>query len=129
MRKITKNLVKTVSVLGVAVFLIGLGGFGQPEVACAQNEAKRELPRLDGETRPFPGYPYRFDGVGPIDRLGAGEIVIGDVLFSLPSGAELHTPRSRSAGIGSFAEDDYVGFKLDESGAIESLWLLQKGKR
>jgi hypothetical protein len=93
---------------------------------CADQE---DWPVVDGETRLYPGYPLQFDGVGPIDRIGEHEIVVGDDLRALPSGADLHTPNSRHAGKSRFEVGDYVGYQLDESGAIESLWLLQKGKR
>jgi hypothetical protein len=95
----------------------------------AGQDNRREWPVVDGETRLYPGYPLQFDGVGPIDRIGERDIVVGDDLRSLPSGADLRTPNSRHAGKSRFEVGDYVGYQLDESGAIESLWLLQKGKR
>jgi hypothetical protein len=100
-----------------------------PASAMADQKSRQKLPVVDGETQLFPGYPRLFDGYGHIDRMGEKEIVIGDDLRPLPSRAELHTPRSSNAGIGRFAVGDYVGYQLDDSGAIESLWLLQKGKR
>jgi hypothetical protein len=116
-------------VIGLTVALLGAGSAFPTEAVFAGEQQERELPRVDGETQLFPGYPYRFDGHGIVDRVGEEEIVISDELLPLPSGADLHTPRGGNAGIGRFAEGDYVGYQLDESGAIESLWRLQKGKR
>jgi hypothetical protein len=100
-----------------------------PETTLAGQRANKDLPVVDGETQLFPGYPRQFDGLGFIDRIGENEIVVGDDLRRLSSSADLHTPRSSHAGKGRFAEGDYVGYQLDEAGAIESLWLLKKGKR
>ena len=111
----------TIALAGIVALL--------PASAMADKTSKGDLPLVDGETQLFPGYPRHFDGVGHIDRIGQKEIVISDDLRVLSSGADLHTPRSSSAGIGRFAVGDYVGYQLDDSGAIESLWLLQKGKR
>jgi hypothetical protein len=97
--------------------------------ALAGQRDRQDLPRVDGETRLYPGYPLQFDGVGRIDRIGENEIVVGDDLRRLPSSASLHTPNSSHAGKGRFAKGDYVGYQLDTDGAIESLWLLKKGKR
>jgi hypothetical protein len=97
--------------------------------ALAGQEARQAAPAVAGETPLHPGYPLQFDGGGPIDRIGAREIVIGDDLQRLPAGAELHTPQSSPASKSRFQVGDYVGYQLDESGAIKSLWLLRKGKR
>jgi hypothetical protein len=97
--------------------------------ALAGQRDKQDLPKVDGETQLYPGYPMQFDGVGFIDRIGEKEIVVGDNLRAFPTSADLHTPRSSHAGKGRFAVGDYVGYQLDADGAIESLWLLKKGKR
>lgn len=115
-------------VIGIAIALLGIGTI-IPDATLAGQNSKRNLPVVDGETQLFPGYPRQFDGYGLIDRIGEKEIVVSDSLRPLPSRAALHTPRSSSAGIGRFAVGDYVGYQLDDEGAIESLWLLQKGKR
>jgi hypothetical protein len=115
-------------VLAFAVVLLGVATLS-PQVSPAAQASKGAPPVVDGETQLFPGYPRQFDGAGHIDRMGDQEIVISDELLRLPSGADLHTPNSRNASKSRFAEGDYVGYRLDESGAIESLWLLKKGKR
>ena len=115
-------------VVGLLIALLGMGILFPPTPSAGQG-SKNGLPVVDGETQLFPGYPRQFDGAGFIDRLGEKEVVIGDILLPLPSSAQLHTPRSSSASISRFAEGDYVGYQRDDSGAIESLWLLQKEKR
>ncbi|MDJ0783925.1 MAG: hypothetical protein QNJ22_18280 [Desulfosarcinaceae bacterium] len=122
-----KYVIKTrMRALAIVVLCLGIG---MTVPAWADQDDKRDLPLVDGETQLFPGYPLQFDGVGTIDRLGGKEIVISDDLLHLPSRAELHTPNNSRAGIGRFDEGDYVGYQLDEDRNIESLWLLQKGKR
>lgn len=108
--------------------ILGIGCFAIPTITLAGQSIKDKLPIVDGETQLFPGYPLHFDGVGHIDRIGKKEIVISDDLLFLPSQADLRTPRSRSANVRSFQEGDYVGYQLDGSGAIKSLWLLHKGQ-
>lgn len=128
MRKLRDRYSRNAILIGFAIALLGMGIL-LPTTVLAGQGSKNNLPVVDGETQLFPGYPLQFDGVGHIDRMGDKEIVIGDDLRSLPARAALHTPRSSSAGIGRFAVGDYVGYQLDDEGAIESLWLLQKGKR
>lgn len=128
MRKLRDRYSRIGIVLGLAIALLGMGTL-LPEAALAGQNSNDKLPVVNGETQLFPGYPLQFDGVGHIDRMGEAEIVIGDYLLTLSSGTDFHTPRSSHASIGRFAEGDYVGFQLDDAGAIESLWLLQKGKR
>jgi hypothetical protein len=129
MRKKKNRLSHLSLIIGHSVVLLGAGVPFPTETVFSGEQQERKLPRVDGETQLYPGYPYRFDGAGIIDRLVETEIVISDVLLVFSSGVDLHTPRSSSAGIGRFEVGDYVGYQLDESGAIESLWLLQKGKR
>jgi hypothetical protein len=115
-------------VVGLAIALLTTGTL-LPQTTLAGQKADKNLPVVDGETQLFPGYPRQFDGVGHIDRIGEKEIVVDDDLRALPSGADLHTPHSSHASRGRFAVGDYVGYQLDDKGAISSLWLLKKGKR
>jgi hypothetical protein len=128
MRKINRRYKRIGLVVGFAIALLTTGTLLPPSTLAGQ-QADRNLPRVDGETQLFPGYPLQFDGVGLIDRIGEKEIVVGDHLRALPSSADLHTPHSSHASTGRFAVGDYVGYQLDKNGAIESLWLLQKAKR
>jgi hypothetical protein len=128
MRKITRRYERIGMIVGLVIAVLATSTF-LPETTLAGQRADKDLPVVDGETQPFPGYPRQFDGVGFIDRIGDVEIVIDDGLQKLPSSADLHTPRSSHAGKGRFKVGDYVGFQLNEEGAIESLWLLKKGKR
>jgi hypothetical protein len=129
MRKNRNRSAYTALIIGLAVIFFGAGIPFPTGAALAGEKQKQELPKVDGETRLYPGYPYRFDGVGMIDRVGEAELVVSDKLLMLSSGVDLHTPGSSHASIGRFAEGDYVGYQLDTDGAIESLWLLKKGKR
>ena len=117
------------SLIGLVAIVVACLALIPADRALAGQRDKQDLPRVDGETRLYPGYPLQFDGVGCIDRIGENEIVVDDDLRRLPSGADLHTPSSRHASKGRFSVGDYVGYQLDADGAIESLWLLKKGKR
>ena len=129
MRKNRNRLAHLALIFGLTIALLGAGPLLPNQPLFAAEQTQRELPRVDGETRLYPGYPYQFDGIGIIDRIGEEELVVSDELLILPIDADLHTPRSSSASKSSFGEGDYVGYQLDESGAIQSLWLLQKGNR
>jgi hypothetical protein len=128
MWKIISRYSQIGTIAGFAIAVLAMSTL-LPQTTLAGQRSTNNLPVVDGETQLFPGYPRQFDGLGLIDRIGEKEIVVSDSLRLLPSRAALHTPRSSSAGIGRFAVGDYVGYQLDDEGAIESLWLLQKGKR
>lgn len=128
MRKIDRRYTRIGMIVGLAIAVLAIGIL-LPETTLAGQRSTSDPPVVDGETQLFPGYPRQFDGVGFIDRIGEKEIVVDDGLRALPSGADLHTPKSSHASRSRFAEGDYVGYQLDEAGAIESLWLLKKGKR
>ena len=129
MQRITGKQNLIVSLVGVLAIAVVCLALLPTDRALAGQRDKQNLPVVDGETQLFPGYPRQFDGVGSIDRIGEKEIVVDDSLRKLPSSADLHTPNSSHASKGRFAIGDYVGYQLDADGAIESLWLLKKGKR
>jgi hypothetical protein len=128
MQKIGKQI-RIVSLIGVLAIAMVFLALSPVNSVCAGQDDRGALPRVDGETQLFPGYPLQFDGLGHIDRIAEREIVVDDDLRALPSGADLHTPHSSHASRGRFAVGDYVGYQLDDKGAISSLWLLKKGKR
>jgi hypothetical protein len=70
-------------------------------------------------------YPEKFDGIGRIDRLGEDQIIIDDGTKRLASGVSFATPSSQYAGREPFRVGTTVGYVLNRSGEIQSLWLLK----
>jgi hypothetical protein len=68
-------------------------------------------------------YPDSFDGRGRIDRITNDEAVIGDRYYELALGLQCNTPEARSVSRLHFEKGDSVGFRLNDEGKIESLWL------
>ncbi len=72
------------------------------------------------------GYPKKFDGSGPIDRIDEDAIVIRDAWYKLASDVTFHAPANRSTTIGYFEIGYIVGFIKNKNGEINSLWLIRK---
>ena len=77
----------------------------------------------------YPGYPEDFDSIGRLDRIADEEVVISDVLYRLSPSAAYHTPNHSNASPSRFHDGDYVGCLIDESGEIESIWLISRAER
>jgi hypothetical protein len=69
-------------------------------------------------------YRVEFQGVGVVDRMGAGEIVIDDSLFRLSPSVSFFGEGGESLGSGSFAVGTHVGYELEAERVIRSLWKL-----
>jgi hypothetical protein len=63
--------------------------------------------------------PVEFHGIGKIDRMGAGEIVIDDNLFKLSSFFSFNGD-GEAISTGSL-----VGYVLETKGVIKSIWKLK----
>lgn len=74
------------------------------------------------------GYPDSFDGKGIIIafNLKNNHINISDISFYLSPRATFNTPTLLDASPGWFRKGQKVGYVLDDSGNIESLWLLKE---
>jgi hypothetical protein len=70
------------------------------------------------------GFQVEFQGVGVIDRMGAGEIVIDDSLFRLSPTVSFYGEGGEPLSSGSFKEGTLVGYELEGERAIRSLWKL-----
>jgi len=81
--------------------------------------------RIMGEWRLPAYYPGGFDGVGTIDRIGEGEIVIDDRRYSLAPGLQGGTLRRKGAKLRDFRPGQTVGFMLSAQRVIDSLWVLE----
>lgn len=67
-----------------------------------------------------------FQGRGFVDRMGAGEIVIDDVLFRLAPSVSYFAEGGGSLGSASFSAGTLVGYvlALENEHVIQSLWKL-----
>ena len=70
--------------------------------------------------------PLFFDGAGLIDRMNDKEVVINDMLFKLSASVAFHTMEFRNVSKNWFKAGEYVGYKLNPTGEINSMWLLKK---
>jgi hypothetical protein len=70
------------------------------------------------------GFQVEFQGVGVVDRMGAGEIVIDDSLFRLSPSVSFFGEGGEPLGSGSFAVGTLVGYELEAERVIRSLWKL-----
>jgi hypothetical protein len=70
------------------------------------------------------GFPVEFNGVGVVDRIGGGEIVIEDSLFRLSSSVSFFGEGGEPLGSASFAAGTFVGYELEGERVIRSLWKL-----
>jgi hypothetical protein len=70
------------------------------------------------------GFQVEFQGVGVIDRMGAGEIVIDDSLFRLSPSVAFYGEGGEPLSSGSFAVGTLVGYELEGERVIRSLWKL-----
>ena len=74
----------------------------------------------------FPDYyPKRFTGMGRIDRIGRGEIVIDDTLHGLSSDIRYGTRWTRYGSRQSFKPGQCVGYIENAYRVITSLWLIR----
>ena len=103
---------RLVMVLILLLLSVGLRAYGAEE------------PLPEGAGRPA-FYPQEFDGMGRIDRLEGREIVIDDSLYRLGPGSNFATPRGNHASRAGFRVGSYVGFVLNATGEIRSLWLIR----
>lgn len=71
-----------------------------------------------------------FDGEGPIDRVGVGEVVIADLRWKVsPDVTYFKKPIGFPAMASEFAPGAYVGYYVDENRVITSLWLIEPAPR
>jgi hypothetical protein len=70
------------------------------------------------------GFQVEFHGVGVVDRMGGGEIVIEDSLFRLSSSVSFYGEGGEPLGGASFAAGTLVGYELEGERVIRSLWRL-----
>jgi len=70
------------------------------------------------------GFQVEFQGVGVIDRMGSGEIVIDDSLFRLSPSVSFFGEGGEPLSSGSFTEGTLVGYELEGERVVRSLWKL-----
>ena len=70
------------------------------------------------------GFRVEFQGVGVIDRMGAGEIVIDDSLFRLSPSVSFYGEGGEPLSSGSLTVGTLVGYELEGERVIRSLWKL-----
>ena len=73
------------------------------------------------------GYPQSFTDIGVLDDKAGDSVVINDVQRQLAPGATYNTPGNLRTGLSAIKIGNRVGFVLDESGRIKSLWLMPEG--
>ena len=105
--------------IGLALFLANTAV--PSSISYAQRQVKPEvvLPKH---------YPNGFDGFGRIDRIATDEVVIDDTLIPLSPYISYHTPEEKDAPSYLFVPGSLVGFIKNSENAIESLWLIEKGR-
>ncbi len=101
----------------VLLFFPGPGG-----ILPASAQGRDLLP--EGGRRPA-NFPSRFHGMGRIDSIEGNRIVIDDSQHTLAPFVRFATPRHRRASRSDFVRGRFVGYILDESGRIVSLWLIR----
>ena len=79
-------------------------------------------------------YPDHFDRGGVIDRVdvGAGQIVINDMLYTLSSDTAVHTPATRFATPGDLRPGMTIGVRIARNlpgmRPVAEIWVLSDGK-
>lgn len=106
-----------VLILGVSCLIVW------PQRGEGADAGQSRRKRVDLDDPPYRDYPKKMSGMGTIDRIGTGEIVIDDSAHRLSPGVTFHTPESRFASISGLRIGQYVGF-IKSQGEIISIWLL-----
>ena len=112
----------------LSVLLTGLVVSHGVDAALAQKHQNQGRQALGGvsEKPIYQGYPLDFSGRGRIDRIGDGEIVIGDGLFKVNSGVRFNRPNQLGTSMSNFSAGEKIGFIIDKKGNLKSVWLLKK---
>lgn len=82
-------------------------------------------PAFDIDDPIYRGYPTKFHGMGTIDRIGDGDIVIGDSLYRLSRHVTYNIPGRVYAPLRWMSVGAYVGFVENSAREIVSIWLLK----
>jgi hypothetical protein len=110
---------KIVFFIGCFLLLMAMGAGAWAGSAAGANTLTDATPqRVDG-------FPVEFHGVGVVDRMGGGEIVIEDSLFRLSSSVSFYGEGGEPLGSASFAAGTFVGYEIEGERVIRSLWKLQ----
>ncbi|MFO7496173.1 MAG: hypothetical protein R6X05_11145, partial [Desulfobacterales bacterium] len=115
MKKFKRKIVFLISCFLVQLVVAGIAWAGSPAGANTLTDATPQ--REDG-------FQVEFQGVGVVDRMGAGEIVIDDSLFRLSPSVSFFGEGGEPLGSGSFAVGTLVGYELEAERVIRSLWKL-----
>ena len=104
--------------IGCFLLLMGMGAGAWGGSTAVANTLTDATPQ--GED----GFQAEFHGVGIVDRMGGGEIVIEDSLFRLSSSVSFYGEGGEPLGSASFAAGAFVGYELEGGRVIRSLWKL-----
>ncbi len=80
----------------------------------------------DEEPPIFPGYPMNFSETGYVDQVSNRSIVIEDRNYIYKNSTTFNTPMAKFTSKAVFKSGYKVGILLDESGLVDSVWLLKK---
>ena len=109
---------KIVFFLGCFLLQMALAAGAWAGSAAGANTLTDATPQREG------GFQVEFQGVGVVDRMGGGEIVIEDSLFRLSSSVSFYGEGGEPLGSASFAAGTFVGYELEGERVIRSLWKL-----
>jgi hypothetical protein len=101
-----------------------------PNVLCSAvwaDEAgtRKGIPRIDVDDPTYKNYPKKFDGMGYIDVIEPGRLLIDDTPYPLADSITYNTPKRRRAPAEWFEKGQYVGYLQDSTGAIKDVYLLK----
>ncbi len=95
----------------------------------ATGTAARQPKKVSPEKPIYTGYPLDFSARGHIDRIGDGEIVIDDGLFTVDANVRFNRPNQLGTAMKNFSVGERVGFIVDKKGRLRSVWLLKEKRK
>ncbi len=73
----------------------------------------------------YPGHQHRFDGIGRVDRISRGEVVIDDRTFKFSKRVHFNAPGRHDVPRVWVREGDIVGFILNARKEVDSIWIME----
>ena len=108
-------------VLICMAWVLAVGAMALPSIGHSQQGLDMVKPEMVMPKH----YPYGFDGMGEIGRIGYEDIVIDDKHFALSPDVTYHTLNIRNASKAFFRPGMRVGYLIAYEKVIKSVWLIE----